>query len=269
MSYSYTSIYFDDPIVSGRVLDILSPAKVRQDTAIFFVHGGGWRGGARANYHNIMRAFNAEGFVCASTDYRLAGTQLTDQLTDIRHGYDIFASELRRASLPLRIFVIGSSAGAHLAGLLALAEPAACGESLECHGRTLEDTWLVPVGAALSAFTPFFTPWEDIFPHIWTSMEDIVGVPYEQDPARYQLYSPIEHVGPHSPPILLEHAENEYMFPHEHLVRFAEKMSSFGRKVSIKTYTKAEHGFFYDVTRRQQKEAFRDILSFISELPDA
>ena len=52
-------------------MDIFIPEKVTRDIALFFVHGGGWKAGSRNDFHNIMREFNAEGYICASTDYRL------------------------------------------------------------------------------------------------------------------------------------------------------------------------------------------------------
>jgi hypothetical protein len=42
-------------------------------------------------------------------------------------------------------------------------------------------------------------------------------------------------------------------------------MEKFNKVCQVKTYTPAEHGFIYDVTRRVQKEAFADILEFVKE----
>ncbi|MBL8991916.1 MAG: alpha/beta hydrolase, partial [Spirochaetia bacterium] len=164
MSFSYQSIYFDEPIQKGRVLDIFTPKKINRDISLFFIHGGGWRAGSRADYHNLMRAFNEEGHVCAATDYRLQGVNLSEQLTDVRRGYDLFLTALRRMGRPERVVVYGGSAGALLAALVSMNGPSG---------------WTTPVGVALSAFTPLFTPWEDIFPGIWSSMQDIAGAPYD------------------------------------------------------------------------------------------
>ncbi|HIJ73862.1 MAG TPA: alpha/beta hydrolase fold domain-containing protein [Candidatus Hydrogenedentes bacterium] len=266
MSFEYTSIYLDDPIVEGRALDVFEPGKARRELALFFVHGGGWRGGSRSGSHALMRAFNAEGFVCAATDYRLAGVHILDQLTDVRHGYDAFTGYLARHALPRQVAVFGSSAGAHLAALLALAVPGQCGESLRFHRKELENDWQSPVGAILSCGPVTFEPWEDIFPHIWISMQDIVGVPYADAPEAYRRVSPIEYVGSESPPCFMVCAENEHMFPFDQTMRFVEKMRSFGGIAEHKVYPRTEHGFLYDVVRRQQKEAFSDIIAFLQTL---
>jgi dienelactone hydrolase len=56
------------------------------------------------------------------------------------------------------------------------------------------------------------------------------------------------------------------MFPLRYILEFKAKMEAQGCRCECKVYTNAEHGFFYDLTRRQQKEAFADILRFIDSL---
>ena len=266
MSMTFTSMFLDDEPVEGRMLDIFRPESVGRDTALFFVHGGGWRGGARGAYHPLMLAFRQHGFISAATDYRLAGTRIQDQLTDVRQGYEAFRRWLIESRRPDRVFVIGSSAGAHLAALLALAAPGACGEPLEFGTTRMSDEWHAPVGAALACGPATFEPWADIFPGVWAAMQDIVGVPYDKEPEAYRRVSPIRHVGRSTCPLLFLQAENEHMFPTVLIEQFAAAMHAKGRRADIRIYTNAEHGFFYNVERRQQKEAFSDILAFTESL---
>jgi len=265
MSYSYQSIYFDDPIIQGRCLDIMLPERRTRNVSLFFVHGGGWRSGARATFHKIMRAFNREGFIGASTDYRLAGVTIFEQLTDVRHGYDIFLRYLHGLRREKKLFVIGSSAGAHLAALLILARPGECSEK-KAFGNFELKSWIRPVAGALQSTPVTFEPWEDIFPHVWTAMQDIAGADYKKNPSLYKRVSPIRCVRRDSPPIFFLEAENEHMFPLALTKQMIARMRKCGVKSKYKVYAGAEHGFFYDVTRRQQKEAFRDILNFIESL---
>lgn len=267
MPYSFQSVYFDRNIVKGRVVDIFMPENIAREKAVFFVHGGGWRAGSRLDYHKLMEAFNKEGFVCAATDYRLEGVTILDQITDVRQGYEIFADILAGQGLaPEGIFVHGSSAGGHLAALLAMAMPGECGENAACGEYFLKNKWVSPAGASLQAAPLTFEPWEDIFPQAWDVMQNIVGVPYEKQPDLYRRVSPVNYLSKQTPPIFLVGAENEHMFPLEHNADLAARAKSLKCRVDYKVYTKAEHGFFYDVTRRQQKEAFADIISFIESL---
>jgi dipeptidyl aminopeptidase/acylaminoacyl peptidase len=97
-------------------------------------------------------------------------------------------------------------------------------------------------------------------------MEKAVGVPYSENPDIYKKVAPMNYVNAGSCPVFHLHAEDEYMFPLRYILEFKAKMEKLGRRCKCKIYTNAEHGFFYDLTRRQQKEAFADILKFIESL---
>lgn len=255
MTYRYTSIAFDDQPVPGRAIDIFQPAGPLRRVALFLVHGGGWRQGSRANYQALMSAFRLQGYICASTDYRLEGVDIQTQIADIRLGYSLFRQEL--AGRP--VVVLGGSAGGHLAALLALAAPGACGEPVD----GLVGSWVQPVGAILSSAPATFEPWADIFPHIWTSMQSIVGRPWETDPEAYRRVSPIRHIGSPPPPVLLLDGGNEHMFPREQAEDFAARLRAAGGWAERHEYPTAEHGFFYDVIRRPQAAAFAESLRFL------
>jgi acetyl esterase/lipase len=267
MAFEYKSIYFDEPIVTDRAVDIFVPGKITREVALFFVHGGGWQAGSRAGYHKILRAFNAEGYVCATTDYRLSGVTISQQVADVRRGYEVFLSELEALGRPKKVAVYGGSAGAHLAALLALSLPGECGEPKSEEGLSgLSGKWIRPIGAALQATPVRFDPWEDIFPHIWRDMQKAAGDTYENNPGLFRKLAPINHISAESPPMFFLEAENEHMFPHEYILDFLDLLRAAGGSGKSKIYTKAEHGFFYDLTRRQQKEAFADLLEFFGSL---
>ena len=259
MTFSFKSIYYDCPIQSNRALDIFVPKEITQKKSFFFIHGGGWRNGTRTIYHKIMEQLCNLGFVCASADYNLRAKNAFIQIADLRVGYDIYLQELANLGIKQpEVIVFGSSAGAHLGLLFTLTTPDQLNEGQE----ELAKNFIPPMGIFQSTPT-YFAPWNDIFPGIATSMTDIAGVSYQDNPKVYEQLSPITYVNENSCPIFLMHASDEHMFPIWHAQNFQKKMQEYNRICQIKTYTPAEHGFFYDVTRRVQKEAFNDILDFI------
>ena len=272
----FKSYYLDDPIVGGRCFDVFEPAEITRDTAVFFTHGGGWAAGTRAIYHKIMQELNRQGYICASTDYRLApamryasdtGVTAVEQLQDIREAYDAFVSILKSKGLPLKIAVWGSSAGAHLTALLALAEPGECGEK-----ATLKNQWVKPVKAVLQATPVSFEPWEDIFPGIWASMQhSACGCKYEDNPEIFKRISPETYLDSDNPACFFVEAGNEYMFPPEINFEFVKKQQALGVKSFWKKYPMAEHGFVYDIVYPVQQKAFADIVRFLKDeqIPDA
>jgi acetyl esterase/lipase len=257
----FQSIYFDDAPQEGRILDIFAAENPSHDVALFFVHGGGWRGGCRSIFHSIIHEYRKRGFDCAGTDYRLKRVTVFDQVGDVRTGLDIFTGELIRCKRPPKVLLIGSSAGAHLALLTGLSKPEECG-SPETPLRHHPEIAGIAVQAA-----PFtFEPWPDIFPAIWSSMQNAVGETYEDAKVLFQQASPIHYVRPGSPPVFNLHAENEHMFPHDLYLQFETKMRDCGNAVQGKIYPRVEHGFFYCLERRQQRAAFEDILEFAEKL---
>lgn len=267
MVYEYKSYFLDNPVIKYREFDIFEPEKITRDASIFFVHGGGWTGGTKEGFHSIMREYNNLGFLCASTDYRLGkGVRIEDQITDIRHSYDCFISYLKKNNLPLKVFVHGASAGAHLAGLLTIALPGECGDLTSFATYKMENDWVKPIGAALQATPVTFEPWEDIFPQIWGAMQNIVGDSYEDSPDKYRRVSLCSYVREKMPSLFFMEADCEHMFPTAMVEDFAAKAAELGCKTRIKTYKNVEHGFFYALDRWQQREAFNDIVDFIDEI---
>ncbi len=258
MKHVFNSCYLDSPLVRGRIFDVFEPEEVTQDTAIFIVHGGGWRAGSRESFHEIMQACNQRGFLAASTDYRLSGVTAFEQLGDLRASYDRFISLLKQKNRPLKIAVYGESAGAHLASLLICAAPGECGET-----NHLENEWVRPAFGLLQATPATFLPWEDIFPQIWNAMQDIAGASYESDPERFRRLSLDRYIHSGNPPLFFLEAENEHMFPSSMTLELVKKHNALGIPSRWKVYKNMEHGFFYSLNRRQQREAFEDILLFL------
>ncbi len=257
MKHRFTSCYLDSPLQIERVYDVFMPESEMRDISVFMIHGGGWRAGSRSrHFHGLMEELNRRGYIAASTDYRLNVTP-AEQLADVRESYLHFAGVLREAGRPVKIAVYGSSAGAHLGSLLTCAMPGDCGDSFPKEG------WLPPVCGVFQSCPASFEPWEDIFPGIWDSMRNVVGVPYEKDPEPYRKLSLDRQVRPGNPPVFFLEAELEEMFWPQQKLELARKMSVMGNRALVKIYPKVEHGFLYSLERRQQREAFDDFLRFL------
>ncbi len=256
----FPTFYLDTPLIPGRCFDVFAPEKITCDTALFIIHGGGWKAGSRSDFHQLMEAFNQRGILCASTDYRMgAGVTAFDQLADVREAYDAFVTYLKERHLPLKIAVHGASAGAHLASLLLCAKPGECGEVVD-----LQNEWIAPVSGILQATPVEFTPWEDIFPWTWLDMQSIAGVPYEKAPAVYEKLSLRNYIGKGNPVLFFAEAQCEHIFPSEMTWQLVQKHRSLGIPSQWKMYRNVEHGFFYALTRWQQREMLEDVVSFLT-----
>ena len=98
-----------------------------------FVHGGAWQGGSREEFRAIASRLQIGELASAIVDYRLSpGVRHPAHAEDVAHALAwLVAHAKERGYDPKRIFVVGHSAGAHIAGtiattpaLLAFAQPA-------------------------------------------------------------------------------------------------------------------------------------------------
>src|SRR5262245_31042680 len=65
------NIPYADPAHELQVLDVYSPPKAKNLPVVFWIHGGGWQTGDKADVQIKPQAFMDKGFVFVSTNYRL------------------------------------------------------------------------------------------------------------------------------------------------------------------------------------------------------
>lgn len=106
---------------SRHALDIYRPA-TPDGSIMVFLYGGTWRTGTKEMYAFVGRAFAERGITVVVPDYRLyPDVTFPDFLTD--NALAVAWTAQRAAALgaePARLFVVGHSAGAYNAAMLAL-----------------------------------------------------------------------------------------------------------------------------------------------------
>ena len=111
--------YGSDP---AQRIDVYLPANVHQAPVLFYVHGGGWAYGDKANPGTETKVayWCARGFAVISANYRMAPVaQALEQARDIARAISAAqAHETQWRIDPKRFVLVGHSAGAHLVALL-------------------------------------------------------------------------------------------------------------------------------------------------------
>jgi acetyl esterase/lipase len=232
-----------------QVLDVVTSNACDQSPVILFFHGGSWRWGQKDYHREIGKQFAKEGIVFMTANYRL--------YPEVR--FPAFPQDVARATAWVRenartyggdgknLFLMGHSAGAHSASLVAL--------------------------------DPSYLKVWDGTPD-WIRGVIAMSVPYEFDPNKEFLYRdlfppavdrnstmPSFLVGRESaPPFFLMHGRFDPLIRYELTEKFSAAMKKTGGTVETKVY--ASHGHFSLIRRTTSwhvwpKPLFTDVLGFV------
>jgi len=116
----HPDLAYAEPRNERQTLDVYAPAEGKNHPVVLWIHGGGWRAGNKTNVQKKPEAFVEKGFIFISTNYRFVPNVTVKEMTGdiakaIRWTHD-HAKEY--GGDPDTIFVMGHSAGAHLAALV-------------------------------------------------------------------------------------------------------------------------------------------------------
>ncbi len=178
-------------------LDIYRPSgRVDRGPVVLFIYGGSWREGDRAIYGFVGAAMAAQGFTTIIPDYRLyPDVMFPSFIEDAARAYgwvhDHIASPETSPSQKRRpVFVMGHSAGAHIAALLTLDQR---------YLRNVDHAMTFPAGLIGLAGPMAFDPTTDL-----TTKEVFASTADNADRAR-----PIAQLRSGLPPVLLMHGEKD------------------------------------------------------------
>ncbi|KAI8342727.1 Alpha/Beta hydrolase protein [Chlamydoabsidia padenii] len=125
-----TTITFNSDFGNYGKLDLYSTASATTSTPLMvFIHGGAWRTEDKKDHEQLALNFVKQGFTVAVTNYRLSLYDTPDEPPRVQHPAHIQDTYqaltcLHQINSPLydknSIFLVGHSAGAHIATMLLL-----------------------------------------------------------------------------------------------------------------------------------------------------
>jgi acetyl esterase/lipase len=208
---------------SRRSLDICRPVGAVGAPVVVFFYGGGWRSGYKGLYRYVAKALARRGHVAVVPDYRIyPEARYPDFIEDgalaLRWIKD---NAMRFGGDPDKLFVMGHSAGAHIAAMLAI-----------------DERWLAKLGLA--------------------SGRDIAGLiglagPYDYLPLRDETLKvifggadrpetqPIFHVAPGAPRARLLTGGRDGLVEPGNAARLAERLRAAGNDATVVTYPRVGH----------------------------
>ncbi len=236
-----------------RQLDIYTPTAPPPPGGwplVVFFYGGSWNSGERAEYRFVGAALAAHGVLTLVADYRLyPEVRYPEFLNDSAEALAFGLHDAARLGAnPKRVFVMGHSAGAYNAAMLAL-----------------DARWLAATGHTpdeLAGFIGLAGPY-DFFP---TDNLDAQPVFFHPNyPAGAQ---PIEQVSANAPPSFLGAPVHDALVsPTRSTQGLAARLQAVGVPVTLKRYERASHTTLigaFSAPLRWVAPVQADVLAFIA-----
>ena len=208
-----------------QLLDIYQPKNQTPNAPmVVFFYGGSWSTGERADYRFVGEALASRGIVTVVADYRLSPAVrypvfVQDSAMAVRWAFDHAATY---GADPARIFVMGHSAGAYNAAMLAL------------DSRWLEAVDLKPTRLAgwIGLAGPYdFLPIGD--------RQTQVAFNWPNTPLDSQPFAHVSHESP--PALLLAPAQDTVVNAQRSTVRMAEQLKNKGVHVESELFDTVSH----------------------------
>ena len=206
-------------------LDIYTPEKpTGKDPVVVFFMGGNWVKGERNDFAFVGRALASRGYVVVVPDYRLyPEVKYPDFLDDSAQAVAWTAREIGAfGGDPQRLYVMGHSAGAYNAAMVAL-----------------DPQYLARQGMKPSALRGWIGM---AGPYDFMPIENPTTRPVFHFPDTPPASQPINHVGKNGPPALLIAANNDKLVnPVRNTGALASKLRAHGVPVQEHYYDKVNH----------------------------
>ncbi|HEV2688926.1 MAG TPA: alpha/beta hydrolase, partial [Bryobacteraceae bacterium] len=213
-------------------LDLYLPKDRTGFPVLVFIHGGSWRSGDRSNYPALANRFAKDGFEVVVPSYRLMPANPNPaQIDDATAAMAwVIQHVAEYGGDSKRIYVVGHSAGGHLAAYVGLNEK----------------FW-----PNLKAVMPL------------SGVYDVSPIAGFQDDAEYA--SPIKHIHKGAPPFLITYCENDYPSLPEQARRFDAALRQAGDSSRL-VYVPGENHIseIIDIVKENDLTA-QAILHFVAE----
>lgn len=233
-------------------LDLYRPEVAKEPLpVIVFFYGGSWDSGRRQDYLFMGEALVRQGFLVAIPDYRLfPEVRFPDFVEDGALALRWLAEHVAaHGGDPSRMILMGHSAGAHTAALLAFDE-----RYLEARGVARNN---------LAGFVGLSGPYA-FDPLAYRSTRDIFAGIENPDEAR-----PVTFAGGEGIPSLLMHGADDTTVLPVNSRKLAEKIRAAGGSAELRTYSDEGHigmVLSFAAPFREDNGAYADAVAFLKSL---
>jgi len=231
-------------------LDIYRPAaSTTPAPVVVFLYGGRWQDGTRAEYGFVGKKLASHGVLTLVIDYRLYPHVRFPAFVEDTVAAVAWAREHASAhgGDPTRLFLVGHSAGAHIAALIGTDA-----RYLAARGMQPRD-----LAGVIGIAGPYdFLPLED------DDLRDIFG-PEE----RWPESQPVNFVDGDEPPFLLLHGTRDLLVWLRNSERLKARFDAIGAPVELRRYSVGHIRILSGLRYEWLTDTTKDVLDFVHALP--
>jgi acetyl esterase/lipase len=235
-------------------LDIYKPiTKDAKETILIFIYGGSWRSGSRSDYRFIAQSFASEGYTIIVPDYRLyPEVKFPAFVKDICKAILWVHQKYKKKNGKPKIILVGHSAGAHIAALLAL-----------------DDRYLREEGASSAKIIKGWVALAG--PHAFNPLQTKSTSPiFEDFKNKIKQTQPKNFARLNAPPGLLLHGNKDTVVYEKNSIIMADAIKEKKGEVTFKSLDGVGHiGILLSMTESSffHTSAKQEIVNFIETLP--
>ena len=239
-------IYLPEPPSAAAVAPATSATSAIGRPLVLFWHGGRWEYGDKSQYRFAGAALASLGVVAVLPNYRhYPQVKMAGFMEDAAHAVHWAMTHCGEFGAdPKQIFLMGHSAGAHLAALV-----------------TLDTRYLAPrvqVAGLIGLSGPYdFLPLEE------RDLQDMFG-----PPELYAQSQPIHFVRSDAPRTLLVHGLRDTTVRPRNSSNLAAALTTLGVPVTLRLYPELQHGdtlAALSVLARSRAPVLREVANFIGQ----
>jgi len=222
------------------LLDLYLPLPSAQSRpGVVVVRGGGWLVGDRERFAHVASALAERGVAAACIEYRTANkAPYPAAIQDVKAAVRWMRANASQYGIDAEVIgIIGGSSGAHMALLGGLTSGI-----VEFEGSGGNPTMSSRVQGVVAMAVP-----ADLLTLTETNKETVgkflLSTP-EQDNAKWRWASPLTHIRPDGPPVLLLHGAADDSVPVSQSTHFAQLYRDAGASVEVHILDGAPHAFW-------------------------
>lgn len=240
-------------------LDVYAPKGLKQQApGLVFIHGGGWKGGKREDYHYYGVRFAEKGYVVATITYRLRDVALYPAaVQDAKCAVRWMRKHAATYHIdPDRIAVAGGSAGGHLSMMVGYSSDVPDFEGTGGHNDASSRVQaVVNLYGAVDLTTPYARS--------HSLVTNFIGKSYDEAPDVYKAASPLTYISGDDPPTLTFHGTLDDLVPITQADTLDAKLNQLGVSSRYERIEGWPHAM--DAAQVVNDYCFRRMLAFFDQ----